>query len=77
MDIREVRAVLGSEIALMGNVSAVEILARGMPEQVESAGRECIVRAGTSSALILSAAGTVLSGTPTENIDALVRAARH
>jgi len=77
MDIREVRAVLGPKIALMGNVSALEIMARGVPEQVESAGHECIARAGRSSALILSAAGTVLSGTPTENIDALVRATRH
>jgi uroporphyrinogen decarboxylase len=77
MDMREVRTTLGSQIALMGNVSALEIMARGMPEQVESAGRECIARAGKSSALILSAAGTVLSGTPTENIDALVRAAGH
>jgi len=77
MDIREVRDVLGPQIALMGNVSAMEIMARGMPEQVESAGRECIVRAGKSRGLILSAAGTVLSGTPSENVDALVRAARY
>jgi uroporphyrinogen decarboxylase len=77
LDIREVRDALGSRIALMGNVPPVEILARGVPEQVESAGHECVVRAGKSSGLILSAAGTVLSGTPSENIDALVRAARH
>lgn len=73
MDIADVRAALGSQIALMGNVGPLEPLMSGTPEQVEAAARQVIRRAGRAG-LVLSAGGGTNAGTPPENIDALIRA---
>lgn len=74
MDIAEVQAGLPGK-ALMGNVPPLQVLAQGTPDQVTAAAKTCLEKTGRRG-LILSAGGGVSGGTPAENIDALVRAAR-
>jgi uroporphyrinogen decarboxylase len=73
-DITTAQAALPN-IALMGNVPPLQLMAEGTAEQVEQAARECIRKTG-GRGLILSAGGGVSPGTPAEAIDALVRAAQ-
>jgi uroporphyrinogen decarboxylase len=72
-DIATVQAALPN-IALMGNVPPLQVMAEGTAEQVEQFARECIRKTG-GRGLILSAGGGVSPGTPASAIDALVRAA--
>ncbi len=74
LKIASLKVMLGGQIAVMGNVAALEHLAHGTPPQVDSAAREVVARAAHGGGLILSAGGPVIPGTPPENIDALVRA---
>ncbi len=75
MDIAAVRAAL-PRMALLGNVAPLGTLVRGTPEQVYREARACVEKAAPGCGFILSAGGGLSPGTPTENIDALVRAAR-
>jgi len=75
-EIGAVRAAMGPQIALMGNVAPLAVLAQGTPEQVESDAQACIDAMQGQGGFMLSAGGGVSMGTPAENIDALVRAAR-
>jgi uroporphyrinogen decarboxylase len=74
MDMATVQAKMPG-VALMGNVPPLDVMARGLPEQVEAWACACIgtFRAG-GSGLILSAGGGVSPSTPPESIDALVKA---
>lgn len=74
MDIAAVQAKMPN-IALMGNVPPLDLMARGTPDQVEAWARECARKTG-GRGLILSAGGGVSPGTPAEAIDALARASR-
>lgn len=71
-DIATVQAAMPN-IALMGNVPPLKLMAEGTAEQVEQFARECI-RKTQGRGLILSAGGGVSPGTPAAAIDALVRA---
>jgi len=71
-DIATVQAALPN-VALMGNVPPLQVMAEGTAAQVEQFARECIRKTG-GRGLILSAGGGVSPGTPAEAIDALVRA---
>jgi uroporphyrinogen decarboxylase len=75
-DIAAVKAVMGHRVALMGNVAPLDLGARGTPQQVEQAALECLDKAAPGGAMILSFGGGVSPGTPPENIDALLHAAR-
>ncbi len=75
-DIAAVKAAMGHRVALMGNVAPLDLGVRGSPEQVEVAARACIDAAAAGGGFILSFGGGVSPGTPPENIDALIRAAR-
>lgn len=74
MDIADVRAAV-PDMALLGNVAPLDVMARATSEEVEAAARACIEKTASSGGFILSAGGGVSPGTPAENIDALVRAA--
>jgi uroporphyrinogen decarboxylase len=74
MDLGTVRRAL-PHVALLGNVSPLDTLARGTPERVEREARACIEKAGDGGGFILSAGGGASPGMPGENLDALVRAA--
>jgi uroporphyrinogen decarboxylase len=62
-------------MSLLGNVAPLDTLVRGTPEQVYAEARACIEKAAPGG-FVLSAGGGASPGTPAENIDALVRAAR-
>jgi uroporphyrinogen decarboxylase len=70
----QARAALGPDIALMGNVPPLEVMAHGTPQQVAAAAHDCIVQVD-GSGLILAPGGGTNAGTPARNIDALVSAA--
>jgi uroporphyrinogen-III decarboxylase len=76
MDIAVVREAVGSDLVLLGNVAPLDTLARGTPEQVLAEAGACIAKAAPGGRFILSAGGGASPGTPAENVDALVRAAR-
>lgn len=76
-DIAEVKASMGHRVALMGNVSPLDLGARGTPEEVEAAALACLEKAALGGGMILSFGGGVSPDTPAENIDALLRAARN
>jgi uroporphyrinogen-III decarboxylase len=76
MDVGEVKARMGYRVALMGNVPPLAVGVRGTPEEVVSWARACLDRAAPGGGMILSFGGGVSPGTPAENIDALLSAAR-
>ena len=76
LHIGDVKAALGPGKAVMGNVPPLEAMVYGSVDEVRSMAHECVARAGTGGGLILSAGGGLNTGTPPENIDALVQVAR-
>ena len=75
-DIGEVKAKMGHRVAVMGNVPPLDVGARGTPADVARWARECLDKAAPGGGMILSFGGGVSPGTPAENIDALLKAAR-
>jgi uroporphyrinogen-III decarboxylase len=75
-DIAEVKAKMGHRVALMGNVPPLDVGVRGTPAQVASWARKCLDSGAPDGGMILSFGGGVSPGTPPENIDALLGAAR-
>ena len=76
MDIGQVKAKMGHRVALMGNVPPVDVGVRGTPADVARWARECLNKGASGGGMILSFGGGVSPGTPPENIDALLKAAR-
>jgi uroporphyrinogen decarboxylase len=72
----KVRALVGPEICLVGNIPPLEVLAQGSPEQVKASVRACLEQHPHRKGLILSAGGGTSPGTPAQNIRALVEAAQ-
>lgn len=75
-DIGSVKQVMGHRVALMGNVAPLDLGVRGTPQEVEQAALACLDKAGPAGGMILSFGGGVSPGTPPENIEALLQAAR-
>lgn len=71
----KVRALVGPDLCLLGNVPPLDTLAQGGPEQVQQAVRDCLRRHPARKGLILSAGGGTSPGTPGANLRALVEAA--
>ena len=76
MDIAEVKEQIGDRVALLGNVAPLDVGLRGTPGAVEQAAQFCLDTAAAGGGLILSFGGGVSPGTPPENIDAMLHAAR-
>lgn len=74
LDINEVRNRTGGKICLMGNLAPLEIGVRGTPEEVKTATRNLLRRAGREG-FILSVGGGVSPGMPGANIRAMIEAA--
>ena len=72
----KVRAHVGPDLCLIGNVPPLEVLAQGTPEQVRAAALDCLQQHPGRRSLILSAGGGTSPGTPAANIRALCEAAR-
>ena len=75
IDIKVARKLVGPDICLMGNVPPLEALLQGSPAEVYEATKVCLA-AHPQNGLLLSAGGGVSPGTPGENIQAMVNAAR-
>ena len=75
LDITEVRRRTGGKICLMGNVAPLEIGVRGTPEEVKTATRDLLRKAGRKGT-ILSVGGGVSPGMPGANIHAMIEAVR-
>ncbi len=73
--IHDTRARVGDSMCLLGNVAPRDVLARGTPQAVTEAARQCLAENAGNPRFLLSAGGGVSPGTPAENVDALVGAA--
>ncbi len=71
-----VKAKMGHRVALMGNVPPLDIGVRETLADVTRWARECLAKGAPGGGMILSFGGGVSPGTPPENIDALLDAAR-
>lgn len=71
-DMADIKATVGRQVCLMGNVKTVETLFRGTPEQVKNETIECIRKAGAGGGYILSADCTLAPNTPAANLRALI-----
>ena len=76
MDIAKVKAKMGHRVALMGNVPPLDVGVRGTPVDVAQWAQKCLEKGAPGGGMILSFGGGVSPGTPPENIDALLKAAR-
>jgi len=76
VDIGQVKAKMGHRVALMGNVPPLDVGVRGTPADVARWARDCLEKGAPGGGMILSFGGGVSPGTPAENIDALLEAAR-
>jgi len=72
----KVRQLVGPEMCLMGNVPPLEVLAKGTPDAVRQSVAELRGLHPATQGWLLSAGGGTSPGTPVENIQALVAAAR-
>jgi uroporphyrinogen-III decarboxylase len=75
-DIGAAKARMGHRVALMGNVPPLDVGMHGTPADVARWARECLDKGAPGGGMILSFGGGVSPGTPPENIDALLEAAR-
>ena len=73
-DMADAYSRIGDKVTLMGNVPPLDILARGTAGEVSACAEYCLN--ATNGRVILSAGGGTSPGTPAENIDALVEAAK-
>ena len=76
LEIDDVKSRMGHRVALMGNVPPLDVGVRGTAGEVGQWAKECLDRAAPGGGMILSFGGGVSPGTPPENVDALLEAAR-
>lgn len=76
IEINKARELIGDGVCLMGNVPPLEVLARGTKNEVIESALNCLKLHGKKQGIILSAGGGTSPATPSENILALVEAAR-
>jgi uroporphyrinogen-III decarboxylase len=74
--IADAKAQMGHRVALMGNVPPLDVGVRGTPDEVTASARACLEQGAPGGGMILSFGGGIAPGTPPENIDALLAAAR-
>jgi uroporphyrinogen decarboxylase len=74
VDLAEVKAAHGSQIALMGNLHTTDVMLRATPEHVYETACDAIRAAGDDGGFILSTGDQCPPGTPDENLFALHRA---
>lgn len=79
VDLGEACRIIGPGVGIWGNLDPVAVLARGTPAGVEQAAMHAlaVVRAAGHSRFVLSSGCTLAVGTPPENVDALIQAARN
>lgn len=76
-DLAELREEIGHEMTIVGNIPPVDILKNGSIEEVIESVKECIKKGAASpKGYILSSGCGLPIGTPKENLDAYLYAAR-
>lgn len=70
------REAVAGRACLMGNLNPTGLLLQGIPEDVEKAADEAVREAGPS-AFILGSGCEVPPDAPRENIQTMIRSARH
>lgn len=76
-DIEEAKEVLGPHMGIQGNVPPVEVMRFGTPQDVLRSARECIRKGYDSpNGYVLTSGCQMPVGTPKENMQALIDAAR-
>jgi len=74
-DIAEVKEAVGKKVCLMGNLSPIDLLLPGSPEQIKDEARRCIrVAAEPNGGYLLAPSGAFIPGTPPQNIQAILAA---
>lgn len=77
MDLGQVKETVGDKMVILGNLDPINLLAKGTPEEVDSAVKAAQELAGDSPrGLIVGPGCDVLYDTPVENLQAMVEAAR-
>jgi uroporphyrinogen decarboxylase len=76
MDLAESKAAASGKAALRGNLDSSAVLLSGRPETVYAASVEAIRAAGAGGGFLLGSGCDVSPGTPPENLDAMMEAAR-
>jgi uroporphyrinogen decarboxylase len=74
MDIAAVKKKYGQRVCLIGNIDCGDLLSNGTPQQVESAVKETIHKAGVGGRYILSSSNTIHSSVKPENYQAMIEA---
>jgi uroporphyrinogen decarboxylase len=77
VDMAEAKRVLGGKATVRGNLDPAAVLLEGKPEDVYEKATQVIHSAGAGGGLILSSGCDVSPGTPYENLDAMVSAAKN
>jgi uroporphyrinogen decarboxylase len=76
-DMWDARNAVGNKICLMGNIDPVKVIKEGTVKDVFAGVKECIRKAGNSPCgCIISSGCQVPAGSPAENIQAMMDAAR-
>jgi MtaA/CmuA family methyltransferase len=73
-DIKEIRAAIGEDVILGGNLDPVEVLEKKRPEEVADAARRCCREGGEN--FILMPGCAITPETPVANIKALIEVAK-
>lgn len=74
-DITHVKAVLGGETVLFGNIDNVHLLREGSPDEVAEVVKQTVLVGKEGGKFVLSTADEVFPDTPIENLEAMVQAA--
>lgn len=74
-DVVEITKQLQGKVALFGNIDTTELLLHGQPEDVEAAVQQQLV-AAKEGPFVVANGSPLAPGTPPENVDAMIRAAR-
>jgi uroporphyrinogen decarboxylase len=77
MDMAESKQTCAGKASIRGNLDPSAVLLSGTPEQVFAKSVEVIGAAGAGGGLILGSGCDVAPGTPPENLDAMMAAARN
>jgi uroporphyrinogen decarboxylase len=72
IDIVKVRALIGPDVVLMGNIPPLDVLVRGTTDDVRKATEELLSKAEAAGPVLVSPGGGVSPGTPIENLRAML-----
>ena len=74
--LKEMLALTGGRVTLLGNLPPRDVLAKGTPEQVRQGVRAMLAEVPATKRIIASCGGGLAPNTPTENLVAFAEAAR-